>query len=751
MVEGTPGTPYIGDGLLLTSLCDVEGNMNYRRQEVLNVLNDSNATVMSITSFPRLGCPDFTHPANQPRPGASLSGSVFFPDEAIYNGHPRFKTLVKNIRSRRRRKVAINLPIYRDTLTANPFKESFADEEARKASKPDHVYMDAMGFGMGCCCLQLTLQATHLEEARRLYDQLTPITPIALALSAASPIFRGLLTDRDCRWEVISCSVDDRTREESGETRHLKESMFRIPKSRYESVSCYISRNGQKYNDLPLVFDKNYYELMVANKVDPAVARHVSHLFIRDPITLYKEKLEQSDSEMDHFENIQSTNWQTMRFKPPPSADSPIGWRVEFRPLEAQTSDFENAAFVVFITLLSRVILAYKLNFLMPLSLVDENMVEAQKRDAVKESKFWFRSDIMHRSSSKGPLCTVLENCNNTGISHGGNLSRQQQVSGNQGSLVVTTTSNNTASATTTATHLSSPTPRSTRFRPQSSRHHGYHQHHHLSHNHHHNHHHHHHHLNRHHSHHLNHHHHNHHHRLVTSRTPSPIGTLQSYPISSMPNGLLAADNFVTTSMTNQSISSGLGATRRNNNIGANSVNGASSNVANGTGGNAVPMETDGDSFVKMTIDEIINGREGFVGIMPIVWHYVESFEDGSNTDLVMKIKRYLRLVSDRAGLRVKTTARFMRDFVDAHPKYGHDSVVNDEVAYDLLQMMDKIGRSEIICEQLIGETNNNRHRDDNSNCASNNSHRIRSHSSNGWFSSSATASLSKGRRNDVP
>ena len=33
------------------------------------------------------------------------------------------------------------------------------------------------------------------------------------------------------------------------------------------------------------------------------------------------------------LQNLQSTNWQTMRFKPPPP-HSPIGWRVEFRPME---------------------------------------------------------------------------------------------------------------------------------------------------------------------------------------------------------------------------------------------------------------------------------------------------------------------------------------------------------------------------------------------------------------------------------
>ena len=38
--------------------------------------------------------------------------------------------------------------------------------------------MDAMGFGMGCSCLQLTFQACNIAEARRLYDALVPIAPL---------------------------------------------------------------------------------------------------------------------------------------------------------------------------------------------------------------------------------------------------------------------------------------------------------------------------------------------------------------------------------------------------------------------------------------------------------------------------------------------------------------------------------------------------------------------------------------------
>lgn len=70
-----------------------------------------------------------------------------------------------------------------------------------------------------------------------------------------------------------------------------------------------------------------------------------------------------------HIQNIQSTNWQTVRFKPPPAGSS-IGWRVEFRPMEVQMTDFENAAFAVFIVLLSRAILHYSLNFYIPISKV---------------------------------------------------------------------------------------------------------------------------------------------------------------------------------------------------------------------------------------------------------------------------------------------------------------------------------------------------------------------------------------------
>lgn len=173
---GIPGLPY---GSELECFKEVEMNMIQRRAEAQS-LCDPNEIVMTMGNFPLLGCADFTDPQTRPNFGQGAAASRFFPDDAIFSAHPRFPTLTKNIRQRRGERVAINVPIFKDVNTPRPFRESFFDDEP--AAKEDHIYMDAMGFGMGCCCLQVTIQAANLDEARWLYDQLTPITPILLAL-----------------------------------------------------------------------------------------------------------------------------------------------------------------------------------------------------------------------------------------------------------------------------------------------------------------------------------------------------------------------------------------------------------------------------------------------------------------------------------------------------------------------------------------------------------------------------------------
>jgi glutamate--cysteine ligase catalytic subunit len=149
----------------------------------------------------------------------------------------------------------------------------------------------------------------------------------------------------------------------------------------------------KEYLDPHLIIDVDVKQQLMDGGMDSLLATHFAHLFIRDPIVIFAEDLQELDlSKTDHFENLQSTNWQHIRFKPPPAGND-IGWRVEFRPMEIQVTDFENAAFSVFIVLITRAILSFDLNFYIPISKTDENMSTAHKRDAVLEDKFYFRKN----------------------------------------------------------------------------------------------------------------------------------------------------------------------------------------------------------------------------------------------------------------------------------------------------------------------------------------------------------------------
>ena len=97
------------------------------------------------------------------------------------------------------------------------------------------------------------------------------------------------------------------------------------------------------------------------------LARHVAWVCSRDPLVIGagREALAAADGHVEHFELLQSTNWNSVRLKPPlgkgpahgpPPAPSTVaepetgggaGWRVELRTMEAGLTDFENAAFAI--------------------------------------------------------------------------------------------------------------------------------------------------------------------------------------------------------------------------------------------------------------------------------------------------------------------------------------------------------------------------------------------------------------------
>ncbi|KAJ5572473.1 hypothetical protein N7450_009457 [Penicillium hetheringtonii] len=431
-VGGDQGYPWPPWGIGFKDLLKVESNMKWRR-EVAKAHMAPNESPITLTTFPRLGTKDDYIQPYYPPSGPALR-SQFVPDE-IANPHIRFPTLAANIRSRRGRKVELNVPVFKDTNTPSPFKDPTVnydlhqwpeDADVRNgAAKDDHVYMDAMAFGMGSCCLQITFQAKNIPEGRKLYDQLSPLGPILLALTAATPIYKGFLVDTDVRWNQIGNAVDDRTPEELGET-PLKNDRWKIPKSRYASNSTYISQDTRlrkEYLDPDLVVDEDIKKRLIEGGMDDLLATHFAHLFIRDPLVIFSEDLEELDlNKGDHFENLQSTNWQHMRFKPPPSDKDDIGWRVEFRSMEIQITDFENAAFSIFIVLVTRAILSFNLNFYLPIPRTTENMETAHARNAVLDRKFYFRKDPFaeravrnhQQSSNASPFSSTTSSAVNT-------------------------------------------------------------------------------------------------------------------------------------------------------------------------------------------------------------------------------------------------------------------------------------------------------------------------------------------------
>ena len=310
------------------------------------------------------------------------SKSIYTSD-MIINRHPRFAGLTKNIRTRRGSKVEIKVPLFKD-INTNFNNEPF----------PGFVHMDSMAFGMGCCSTQVTVGACSLNAATLLYDNLIPFTPIFLVMSSACPIFKGKITDYDNRWNIISESVDDRTEDE----RNINSKNY-IEKSRYGPVYSYISDSKYSYdfnNDYrKFPINKDYYNKLIQNGISPKLSEHFCNLLVRDPLVIFSEKINIDDkNDMSHFENINSTNWNALRFKLPRSSDGDTCFKIEIRTLDLQISPYENTSMICMILLTYALILcSNEINFIIPISKVDENFKRAYKKDAINKEKFWWRID----------------------------------------------------------------------------------------------------------------------------------------------------------------------------------------------------------------------------------------------------------------------------------------------------------------------------------------------------------------------
>lgn len=419
MVEGVTEPPYAWS---LDEVLKIEPSLAWRRRELERVAQEVNpsARVVTLSAFPLLGCDGSTAPTAEPRPDGEVSQSLLCPDEAT-SPHPRYQTFTANYRKRKACKVAAFVPregilpeqrLSREEIAELPFRL------AQKGSKerdpvPGHIYMDSQAFGACQCCMQATFLARNLSDARYLTDQFLVLAPLFLALTAATPFLRGLVADTDTRWPTMQQTWDDRTQEEVGyateppawasgdqeQGTEAKEHFAprRIRNSRASANDLFIGEDGvASANDVQVPISKAV-EVILQNAglaSDTSLVEHIAHTLVRDPMVVFEDRLDVDDcTETDHWEQLQGTNWGSVRFKPPPGKGD-IGWRVEFRTPEVQITDFENAAIVAVIRALAEVILEERWDLVIPISLCEANDEQSGCRNAATEGCFWFRDKV---------------------------------------------------------------------------------------------------------------------------------------------------------------------------------------------------------------------------------------------------------------------------------------------------------------------------------------------------------------------
>ena len=157
--------------------------------------------------------------------------------------------------------------VFQDRATSSPFHD--LQFEDKIDIEDDHIYLEGVLVGWGCSCLQVTFQAQSLHESLQLHDQLLPLTAVMVsviyllskmnllfqvALSAACPIWKGYLTDIDCRYDVISQASDDRTPEEHERSRLT---------TRCCSSPLYLSDENNHLNDVELDLNEHVVSTLI--------------------------------------------------------------------------------------------------------------------------------------------------------------------------------------------------------------------------------------------------------------------------------------------------------------------------------------------------------------------------------------------------------------------------------------------------------------------------------------------------------
>jgi glutamate--cysteine ligase catalytic subunit len=225
MIEAVPRDPYGG---YISDLLLVEKNMQLRRKRLHAALNP-NEIAPTTANFPMMGVEGYAHTEAR---GGAVANSKYLADDVI-NPHPRFGTLTQNIRQRRQSNVNIQIPAatsnieklhpgviegaevnrlfdccddgdislrdvikienekYQSMQSLNGVDESAVTDSG---SGSDTIHMDAMAFGMGCCCLQVTMQVSwnslklRNDSIMRIYRQQSIARELILMPGVMKPL-----------------------------------------------------------------------------------------------------------------------------------------------------------------------------------------------------------------------------------------------------------------------------------------------------------------------------------------------------------------------------------------------------------------------------------------------------------------------------------------------------------------------------------------------------------------------------------
>ncbi|KIJ05823.1 hypothetical protein PAXINDRAFT_103617 [Paxillus involutus ATCC 200175] len=109
------------------------------------------------------------------------------------------------------------------------------------------------------------------------------------------------------------------------------------------------------------------------------------------------------------------------------------------------------------------------------------------------------------------------------------------------------------------------------------------------------------------------------------------------------------------------------------------------------------------DEYEEMSMEEIFTGKGSeFPGLLGLVEAYIETLDMEPSEK--RQIEKYLDLVRRRANGSLQTSATWIRNFVRSHPLYKFDSVVSQEINYDLMVAVDELERGVLRVPELLPE-----------------------------------------------